>query len=259
MQIWPTSIHILNTLTPTMISSNNRIPILTFMYRPNQWWRGWGNQGFLCKHSWCRAKLSGWSDRRQASRGGTTDIICLSCPWYKQHQPPGLAVCVISALHRAGHHIWKCAFSAWLTEHILCFAAPLFHPGACAAQGVGLTLSTSVPWQVAVGWTCADAVLGGCAGRFLNKACRTQRLAAMALLDTVLAPCKGLLRAGAALPHGRWRAVDRDIGACGTFVTDQLGARVSVHVLIVTRRKGGLVICAGCGQNPSWDVSKDCT
>lgn len=73
----------------------------------------------------------------------------------------------------------------------------------------------------------------------------------MALLNSILSPCEGAFGTGAAFPHRCWRAVDGDIGASRALITDQLGARVLVDVLIVPLRKNGLVICAGCGQNSS--------
>lgn len=72
----------------------------------------------------------------------------------------------------------------------------------------------------------------------------------MALLDPVFSPREGAFRAGAAIPHGCWRAVDGDVGACRALVTDQLGARVSVSVLVLAGGEDGLVIWADCGQNP---------
>lgn len=115
---------------------------------------------------------------------------------------------------------------------------------------MGLTLCATIPRQEAVGGTSADAVLGGCAGHFLNEACRTRRPTAMALLDAVLTPGEGTFRTGAALPHGCRGAVDGHVGARRALVADQLGARVGISVLIVARREDGLVSWAACGQNP---------
>ena len=72
----------------------------------------------------------------------------------------------------------------------------------------------------------------------------------MALLDPVLTPCEGAFRARAALPHSCQGAVRRHVGACWALVTDQLGARVWVSVLIAAWRKERLVSWAAGGQNP---------
>lgn len=89
---------------------------------------------------------------------------------------------------------------------------------------MGLTVCAIIPRQEVVWGTCADAVLGGCAGHFLNEACRTWSPTAMALLDAILAPCEGTFRAGAALSHSCGGAVDGHISACRALVADQLVA-----------------------------------
>lgn len=114
-----------------------------------------------------------------------------------------------------------------------------------------LTLCAANPRQEAVGGTCADSVLGGRAGRFLDEARGARSPTAVALLDTVLAPREGALEAGATFPYGCRGAVDGHVGACRALVAEQLGARIGVSVLIVAGREHGLVSWAGCGQSPS--------
>lgn len=89
---------------------------------------------------------------------------------------------------------------------------------------MGLTLCATFPRKESFGWTSADAVLGGHAGRLLDKAHRTQILTVMALLDPIFPPRECAFRAGAALPHSGGRAVDGHIGARRALVADQLGA-----------------------------------
>lgn len=186
----------------------------------------------------------------------TTDIICISSPWYEQYQPLSLTVCVASALHCTRLHIGEGPLGTRLTEHILCFTAPFFHPESWGADWVGLTLCATLPRQEAVRGTRADAVLGGRAGCFLNEVCRAWHPTAMALLDAILTPCEGTFSTGATLPHGCWGAVERHIGACWALVADQLGARFRVSVLIVAGWEDGLVSWAICGQNPGWDLNQ---
>lgn len=98
---------------------------------------------------------------------------------------------------------------------------------------MGLTLCAAIPQPKAVGGTRADSVLDGRADSFLDEASRTWSLTEMAFLHPVLAPCEGAFRAAAALPHGHWGTVDGHVSACWALVTDQVGARVWVGVLIV--------------------------
>jgi len=98
---------------------------------------------------------------------------------------------------------------------------------------VRLTLRAAAPRRKAAGGTRAEPVPDGRAGGSLDEARGTRRPTGMAFLHPVLAPREVAFGAAAALPHGRPGAVDGHVGACWALVTDQLGARVRVGVLIV--------------------------
>lgn len=166
---------------------------------------------------------------------------------------------MVPALGRPRLHVRKGPLGARLAEHVLRLAATLLRPGPPRAHGVGPALLAAAPRREAAGRARADAVLGGRAGSFLDEARRARGPAAVALLDAVLAPREGAVGAGAALPHGRRRTVDGDVGARRALVADQLGARLWVGVLVVAGREDGLVIWADCGQNMGCDVSHHCT
>lgn len=105
-----------------------------------------------------------------------------------------------------------------------------------------LTLSTlgEATWR-----THAQPISGGRAGSFLNKRGLAASLTAVTLLNSVLTPGEGAVRAGAAFPYAGLCAVRGHVGACRTLIANQLVTSDGVDVLVVPRRQG--LLCGRAG------------
>lgn len=107
---------------------------------------------------------------------------------------------------------------------------------------MALTLSTpgEATWR-----THAQPIGGGRAGSFLDKGGLAASLTAVTLLNTVLTPGEGAVRAGAAFPYAGLCAVGGHVGARRTLVAHQLVTSDGVDVAVVSRRQR--LLCGWAG------------
>lgn len=192
-----------------------------------------GNRGHrgLSNQSWVRTR---WS------RGA--HIICFVSTLNQQRQTQSLAVHVSSAPQNIRCYIREGTALTRSTAHVLRFASGFSDAPPWWTRQMPLTLATlgEAAWRAH-----AQPIHGWRTRRLFDKRCLAASLTTVTLLYAIFTTGERALQAGVALSHAGFCAVRRHVGACRTFVANQLLPSGGVNVVIVSLRQE--LLCGRAG------------